>query len=337
MKYLLSLFTMLKAIMLNERGSFEVDTAMIDLFSSNVMHLSQQMESRFLPYVRQETQMAEAKFYDRIGKRSMRRKEGRHSDVVYTDTPHSRRMVVMEDYYDADLVDQEDKIRTIMNLDNEYTQSMAYGLGRKYDEVIIDTALGNAFGGKKGATVIGLPLSQKVAAFDGTATTGLGLNVPTLRAVRKKFKQNESIRKGEEVIFACAAQQIDDLLGSTLAASSDFNSVKALVQGEVDTFMGFKFIESELIPFNDADVSYDKVTGEVVDSGGDGTLDLGEGRRCFAFSRSRSLLIARGREVKGRVDELPNKHYAYQVYCALTVGGTRMEEEQVVEVLCKEV
>jgi len=50
-------------------------------------------------------------------------------------------MVVMEDYYDADLVDQEDKIRTIMNLDNEYTQSMGYGLARKYDEVIIDSVL----------------------------------------------------------------------------------------------------------------------------------------------------------------------------------------------------
>jgi len=333
-KFLLTLIRSLFAIAFNQRGSFQVDQAMFDMFSSNVMHLSQQEDSRFLPFVRQESQAADAKFYDRIGKRSMRRKEGRHSDVVYTDTPHSRRMVVMEDYYDADLVDQEDKIRTIMNLDNEYTQSMGYGLARKYDEVIIDSVLGNAFGGKKGATVIGLPNSQKVAAFDGSGATGLPLNVKTLRAVRKKFKQNESIRKGEELIFGCAAQQIDDLLGTTEVTSADYANVKALVNGEVDTFVGFKFVESELIPFNDAAITYDVTDGSV--GAGGGTIALGEGRRCFAFTRSRAILLARGREVKGRIDEIPNKHYAWQVYCALTVGGTRMEEEQVVEVICKE-
>lgn len=337
MKFLYNLFTTILAIFANQRGSFEVDVAMVDMFSSNVMHLSQQTESRLIEFCRQETQEADSKFYDRIGKRNMRRKEGRHSDVTYTDTPHSRRMVVMEDWYDADLVDQEDKIRTLMNLDNEYAISMSYGMGRKYDEVIIDSLLGNAFGGRRGATVIGLPLAQKVAAFKTGETTGSLLNVATLRAVRKKFKQAESIRKGEEIIFAMAAQQGDDLLAETAVTSSDYNSVKALVSGEVDTFMGFKFVELELLPFNGAAISYDNTTGEVVASGGAGTIALGEGRTCVAFTRQRACILARGKEVKGRVDELPNKHYAWQVYCSLTIGGTRMEEEQVVAVYCKEV
>lgn len=335
MKFLMTFLRALYCIFANQRGSFQVDQAMVDMFSSNVMHLSQQEDARLLPYVRQETQTAEAAFYDRIGKREMRRKEGRHSDVVYTDTPHSRRMVVMEDYYDADLVDQEDKIRTIMNLDNEYSISMGYGMARKYDEVIIDSLLGNAFGGKKGATVISLPNAQKIAAFDGSTTSGVGLNVATLRAVRKKFKQAESIRKGEELIFACAAQQIDDLLGETEVTSSDFAMIKALVNGEVDTFMGFKFVETELLPFTSAATTYVVTTGEV--GSGTGSVSSGEGRRCIAFTRNRAALLSRGREVKGRIDEIPNKHYAWQVYCALTIGGTRMEEEQVVEVICKEV
>lgn len=267
----------------------------------------------------------------------MRRKEGRHSDVVYTDTPHSRRMVVMEDWYDADLVDQEDKIRTLMNLDNEYAVSMAHGMGRKYDEVIIDSLLGNAFGGRRGATVVALPLSQKIAAFKTGELTGSKLNVATLRATRKKFKQAESIRKGEEIIFAMAAQQADDLLAETEVTSSDFNSVKTLVSGETDTFMGFKFVELELLPFNEAIVNYTVATGEVTAGASTGAIPLGEGRICVAFTRQKACILARGSEVKGRVDELPNKHYAWQVYCSMTIGGTRMEEEQVVAVFCKEV
>ncbi len=315
--------------------SIQVTTSMVDMFSANAMHLSQQTGSVLHEYTRNESQDSESKFYDRIGLRETRRKEGRHSDVVYDDTPHSRRMVTMEDFYSADLVDQEDKIRTIMNIDNEYTVAMGFALGRRYDEEIITAALGNAYEGKKGTTVTALPNSQKVACFDGTTTTGVALNIGTLRAVRKKFKQNEAIQKGEKVILAVAAQQIDDLLGSTSVTSSDYNTVKTLVDGEVDTFMGFKFVETELLPFLSTDATYTVTNGVV--GAGTGTVTAAEGRRCIAFTSKRGVLLAKGREVKGRISEIDTKHYSHQVYAALTIGGTRMEEEQVVEIISKEV
>jgi len=315
--------------------SIQITTAMVDMFSSNVMHLSQQSDSRLYAYARNETQDSESKFYDRIGLRGMRRKEGRHSDVVYNDTPHSRRMVTMEDYYDADMVDEEDKIRTIMNIENEYTQAMAGGLGREYDEQIIAAGLGNAYGGKKGTTVVALPETQKVVACDG-AGVFTGLNVLTLRRVRKKFKQAEAIKKGEVVVATIAAQQSDDLLGSTSVTSSDYNSVKALVDGEVDTFMGFKFVETELLPFLAADITAAECTLGTT-TGGAVTLTAAESRRCLLFTAKRGIVLAKGREVTGKIDPMPGKHHANQVYCALSVGGTRMEEEQVIEVICYEV
>lgn len=333
MKLLNAIFNFIAIFFGNERGSVEVTTAMVDMFSSNVMHLSQQEGSMLYEYCRHETQDAESKFHDRIGKSKARRKAGRHSDVLFSDIPHSRRMVTTEDVYDADLVDQEDKIRTIMNIENEYAKSIAMSIGREMDEIIIDFALGNSYGGKKGTTAIPLPDSQKVAATDGVGFTGM--NVLTLRRVRKKFKQNESIKKGEKLIFAWAAEQADNLLGSTSVTSSDYNSVKALVDGEVDTFMGFKFVETELLPFNAAAESFTLATGAV--GAGAGVINLGEARRCIAFTAKRGLLAAKAREVKGKITERPDKHYANQVYAALSFGGTRMEEEQVVEVLCYEV
>lgn len=310
---------------------------MVDMFSANVMHLVQQKGSRLRKYCRSEVQNAESKFHDRIGQRKMKRKEGRHSDVTYSDTPHSRRMVTMEDFFDADLVDRQDKIRTIMSPENEYTKAMAMGAGRQIDEIIIESALGAAYGGKKGTQVVNLPDTQKIAAFkkDGSENTGSALNIETLRAVRKKFKQNEAIVDGQVVVMVYAAQQADDLLDTTEVTSADYNTVKALVNGEVDTFMGFKFEQTELLPFNDSAVTYEVASGKV--GTGAGTLTAGEGRRCFAFIPNSAILCALGEEVNGRLTEMPGKHYAVQVYAGLTMGGTRMEEEQLVEVLCKEV
>jgi hypothetical protein len=316
--------------------SQQITTAMVDMFSSNVMHLAQQKGSRLREYCRMESQSAESAFYDRIGSKSAKRKEGRHSDVVYQDTPHSRRMVTMEDYYDSDLVDKEDKLRTIMDPENEYAKAIGMALGRKIDEIIIDAALGNAYGGKKGTEVVALPNSQKLIAHDGASTGGNGLNVRTLRAARKKFKQNEAIDQGEKLILAHAAQQADDLLAETEFTSSDFNAVKTLVNGETDTFMGFKFVQLELLPFTDADITYNINTG-AIDGAGTGTVTAGEGRRCFAFTASRGILCALGLEVNGRIDELPQKHFSHQVYGSLTMGSTRMEEVQVLEIVCLEV
>lgn len=335
--FLMTFFCSALRVLSNEKGSVEITEAMVDMFSANVMHLSQQSESRLRGYCRQESFNAEAKFFDRIGKRKARKKEGRHSQVVYDNTPHSRRQVVMEDFYDSDLVDDEDKLRIIMNPESEYAQAIASSLGRQMDEEIIAGALGNAFAGKKGQTAVALPDSQKLAAFDAVAApaTGTGLNVQTLRSIRKKFKQNEAIQKGEQLIITVAAQQIDDLLGNTEVTSADFNTVRALVDGELDTYMGMKFVETELLPFNEAAITYDVNTGSV--GAGGGTIALGEARRCFVMTAGRGVLCATAREVNGRVSEIPEKHYSHQVYGSLSIGVTRMEEEQVVEFFCKEV
>jgi len=316
--------------------SVQVTTSMVDMFSANVMHLAQQEESMLWEYCRQESQEGESEFYDRIGLATAKKKQGRHSNVEYDDIPHSRRMNVTEDFYASDLVDKEDKLRTIMNIENEYTVAIASALGRQMDEEIITAALGTAFSGKKGTVAVTLPDAQKIAAFDGASAVGLGLNVATLRATRKKFKQSKAVKakKKEKIIFAFAAQQADDLLGSTEVTSSDFNSVKALVDGETDTFMGFKFVELELMPFNAAAVTYNVNTGSV--GAGGGTIPLGGARECFAFTAKKALLAAMPAKVNGRISEIPEKHYSHQVYGNLSFGAVRMEEVQLILIYCLE-
>lgn len=283
-----------------------------------------------MPFVRRETQNSEEAFYDRIGTVTARKKTSRHSDVVYVDTPHSRRRVVTEDHYHADLVDKEDKLRVIINPESEYALAARNALGRAIDDEIITQALGTAYTGKDGSGTATLANTQKVAGHDGSTTSGVGLNVRTLRAVKKIFNENEC--GDEELYMAISAEQLDDLLAETEVTSSDFAAVKALVHGDVDTFMGFKFIRTERLNTLAATVAYNVTTGAV--GSGTGTAPVGA-RRCFAWQKM-GLLLATASEVMGRIDEIPRKHYAKQVYASMSIGATRMEEERVVEVICKE-
>lgn len=307
---------------------------MVNQYSANVFHLSQQKGSRVRGAVSVVAQNAESAFYDRIGSVTAQKKVGRHADTTYTDTPHSRRRVTLVDYFYADLVDQEDKLRIIQNPESEYAQAAIMALGRAMDDEIITALLGNAYSGKSGATSVPLPDAQKLGAFDGSTTSGSALNVKTLRAAKKLFHQNET---GDSPLFMLvAAEQIDDLLGETEVTSSDFAVIKALVNGDVNTFMGFNFIRSERLAALGSNLTtYNPVTGSTT-SGSD-TLNVSSNtyRRCIAFQKE-GIILAMSKEVNAKMDVLPDKHYATQIYACMGLGATRLEDEKVVEIICKE-
>ncbi len=334
LRFVYSFFKLIFSMVCNTRGDASVDVAMVKMYSANVAHLVQQKESRLLPHCRRVTQNGEADFYDRLGKREAREKEGRNSKITFADPDHSRRRVTARDIYDAVLVDKEDKLRTIMNLNNEYTVAMGYAIGRKYDEKIIGFALGNAYGGKEGSEVVTLPTSQKLCAFDGVSAAGVGLNPKTCRAVKKKFNQNEAVQKGQMIVWVLAAQQIDDLLGNTEVTSSDFNTVKALAQGDVNSWMGFLFERTELLGFTTAATTYSVTDGSV--GAGAGTVASGEGRRTFAFVPNSAILVAIGENTNTTIDRMPEYGNADLIQTHTNFGGTRMEEEQLMEIICKE-
>jgi hypothetical protein len=312
--------------------SNQIDTAFVKQFSSNVFHLSQQKGSRLQGAVRMESQNAEAAFYDRIGAVTAQLKASRHSDTTYSNTPHSRRKVTLKDYFYADLVDKEDKIRMLISPESEYVQAAVNALGRSKDDDIISAALGNAYSGVDGATPVALPSTQKVAAHDGTTTTGVNLNVRTLRAVKQVFDEND-VDESEEKYFTITSFQLQSLLGQTEITSADYASVKALVMGQVDSFMGFKFIRTERLARSSTNITYTVTNG--VTGAGTGTITAANSRRCFAWAKS-ALLLAMAKDINGKIDVLPTKHYSTQIYASLSFGATRLEEEKLVEVDCSE-
>ncbi len=306
--------------------SQQITTAFVQQYNSNVQHLSQQQGSRLAPHVRNETQQAESEFYDRLGATAAIQKVSRHSDTPLIDSQHSRRRVTMSDYEWADLVDKQDKIRTLISPESEYVKAAVWALGRSKDDVIIAEALGTAYSGQNGATTVAHPNSQKIGATDGTNATAL--NVLTLRRANEKFGTND-VDESEERFIACSQHQITSLLGETAVTSADYNNVKALVEGKVDTFLGFKFIRIQRLQAQSAALAYSATDGSV----GAGGLAAAGHERAFAWAKN-GLLLATGMDITTRITERADKSYAVQVYACMSIGATRMEEVKVVEILC---
>ena len=285
--------------------SVQITTAFVEQYKSNVFHLAQQKGSRLRDAVRTETVTGKAHFFERIGSTAALKRTSRHSDTPRVDTPHSRRKVTMDDYDWADLIDNEDKVRMLISPSSEYAQAGAWAMGRAMDDAIIDAASGNAFGGVAGGSTVALPSGQKIA--HGSA----GLSVTKLIEAKEILDAN-SVDPEEPRYCVVTSKQLSDLLAITQITSADFTSVKALVQGEIDTFMGFKFIRTERLDTNSS-----------------------SNRLVLAFAQS-GIGLAVGQDINTRISERADKNYATQVFLSMTIGATRIEDEKVVEIECTE-
>lgn len=312
--------------------SQEITTAFNKQFNTNVFHLSQQQGSRLSNLVRNETQRGKEQFFDRVGPVEAVERTGRHQDTPQIDTPHSRRRVTLKDFIYADLVDDPDKIRMLIDPTSDIAKAAVWSLGRKKDDQIISSARGNAFGGEEGGTTVAMPNAQQLVATDGSDTAGVNLNVKTLRLTKKKFDAadvDESIRR----YFAITSSQLESLLEETETTSSDFNTVKALVRGEINEFLGFTFVRTERLVRPDSNITFAPADGSV--GAGAGTLVASTARTTMAWAED-GLLLSTAQSMMTRISERPDKNHSTQVFAQLGIGSTRMEEEKVVLVHCKE-
>lgn len=307
--------------------SFQVTEAFVQQYNANVFHLSQQKGSRLRPFVRQETQVGKSEFFDRIGAVEAVKNVARHGDTPQLDTPHSRRRVTLEDYDWGDLIDKQDKIRMLNDPTSEYAMAAGWAMGRAMDTEIIAAAVGTAYSGETGQTAVVLPAGQWVGAVSAGAISNL--NVATLIKVKSKFGVND-VDENEELHICVSQSQIDAMLGQTQVTSSDYNSIKALVEGKVDTFMGFKFHRSQRL-LNSGLFTTDTTTHVVTLATGNSNA----ARQCFAWSKP-GVLLSVGAEPFARITERADKRYSTQVYNSMSIGATRMEEAKVVGVLCHE-
>jgi len=284
--------------------STQITTAFVQQFSSNVQLLSQQRGSLLRNAVSEESVTGEKAFFDQVGSVAAVKRSSRHGDTPLLETPHSRRMVTMDTYEWADLIDDADKVRMLIDPTSTYAQAAAAAMGRSMDDEIIAAALGTSKTGKSGSTSTSFDSNNQIA--NGSADMTLAKLIEA-----KKILDSNDVDPSIRRYIAVSPAQIEALLNNTTVTSSDYNLVKALVQRDIDTFLGFKFIVSNRLA----------KTGDI--------------RSCFAWAED-GIKLAVGKDVMARIDERSDKSYSTQVYYCATFGATRMEEAKVVQIDCDE-
>lgn len=289
--------------------SFQVDAAYVQQYRNNVSMLVQQKGSRLRPFVRVEPQNSEFEFYDRIGATEAVEITGRHQDTPLVSTPHDRRRVSLRDYDWADLIDRQDKLKMLIDPTSAYAMNAVFAMGRKMDDAIIGAAFDTAYSGKTGQTSVSFPAGNQVAVNyveSGSAANG-NLTIGKIRRAKEILDAYDN-DPDEARIMTCTANSLHSLLRNIEITSQDYNVVKALVEGKVDTFMGFKFVRTQRL------------------------LTDGSGyRRHIAWVQSK-LLLAVSQDPMVDVGPRRDKRNSMQVYVTMGIGATRMEEEGVVEI-----
>jgi hypothetical protein len=299
--------------------STQITTAFVQQYRANVMMLAQQKGSRIRSAVRTESINGKRAFFDQIGSVSARLRTTRHSDTPQMDTPHARRSVVTASYDWADLIDREDRIRLLIDPTSDYARAAAWAMGRSMDDVLIAAMYGTAYTGETASTSTSFDANMKVArdfVISGSAANS-GLTIGKLIEA-KRLLDAQNLDPDEARYIVVHAKQIRDLLNTTQITSSDYNTVKALVSGQVDTFLGFKFIQLERLP---------TTTTAGFDANGD---------RAVFFWQEGALLLGLGAEPEVRISERADKNYATQVFCSMDIGATRMEEARIGTIACVE-
>ena len=283
-----------------------ITTAFVKQYGANIMHLVQQKGSRLRNTVMVETGVVgEETFMDQLGTQLAQKKTTRNADTPITAANHQRRMIVLFDWEVAKLHDKQDQLKMLADPTSRYVQGGGFALGRAQDQSIIDAATGTALTDKTGSTSTSLPSSQKVAV------SGSGLTLAKLLAAQEILNANET-DPDEDRFCVHTAGQLTDLLNTVEVKSSDYNSVKALVEGKVDQFLGFFFKRTQLLN---------------TDSNGD--------RQVLCYQRS-GIGLAVAQDITVDIGPRRDKSMAKQVYLSLGIGASRIEEEKVVEIACEE-
>jgi hypothetical protein len=293
--------------------SFNVTTHFVQQYTTNVQMLLQQKGSKLRDTVSVGSYTGKAaKAVEQVGPVTAQKRTTRHADTPLISTPSDARWVFPTDYEWADLIDDQDKLRMLIDPQSSYAQNGAYALGRAMDDEIIAGIFGVNKVGENGSSNVNFDTSNQRVAVNHGATGNVGLTVAKLREAKRILMKNEVDIDNEQLFVVITAKQHDDLLNEAQAISLDYNTRPVLVDGKISAFMGFNFVHCERIP---------------------ATAD--PYRRVVAYAKS-GIHLGMWNDINTMISQRDDKSYATQVYVKGTFGATRTEEKKVVDILCNE-
>lgn len=223
----------------------------------------------------------------------------KQTDVIPMNLVHTNATATLEDWNAAEYTDVFDEAKTNISERAELAMSIAKAISRREDQLIIDALE---------ATATTLTVASSIGGNNSD------LNMDKLRRIRRLLGDN-GVDEDEEVTFAGSYIGKEALLGEEEATSSDYNTIKALVNGSIDSFVGLKF--------------------KWIATRAEGGLDLTAGDRTnFAYARS-AVGHAVGIDQRMEVNYIPQKT-SWLANMLFSAGSVEIDAGGVVEVTTDE-
>jgi len=274
-----------------------VTTAFVDLFDSEVKQ-AYQAESLLRGTMRTRSGVAgNTVKFPTIGK-GVATLRVPQTDVTPLNVTYGQVTATMEDYIAAEYSDIFQQSHINFDERSELVQVVSKSIARRMDQIMID-ALNAATGTSTVATTVG----------PGGNTD---MNIEKLRATAKALNEKNVPSEGRYLLMH--ATQLDSLLGEQEITSQDFAAVKALVQGEINTFMGFN-----ILTMGDRD---------------EGGIPKPSTRTCFAWHKD-SMGYAESMSQKTEVNYVPEKT-SFLVSSMFSAGSVAIDGEGIVKIACTE-
>jgi hypothetical protein len=221
------------------------------------------------------------------------------TDVTPLNVGFSNVTCTLQDWNAAEYSDIFSQAKVNFDERSELVQVLGNAIGRRQDQLILDALTA--------ATGTGTVVND----IGGTDTN---LNVAKLREAKRLLDRANVPPEGRHIILH--ASGLASLLSETAVTSSDFNTVKALVSGEINTFLGFTF-----------HVMGDRTEGGLII---DGSLD----RTCFAFHKD-AIGYAEGIAPRTEVNYIPEKT-SFLVNSVFSAGAIAIDAEGIVKITARE-
>lgn len=266
-------------------------------FSDNIKLLARQRASKMLGKVMMRTNLRGSKFtQERIGTWDMSAKAQGVQTTPVGDPGYSRRTCTMVTYVGGKALARDEDLKTVVKPESPWVASAVSAYGNQIDTVVYAALGGDAFSGVDGGTSVALPAAQKLATVSGEV-----LDTDFIIDVKAKLDAANIPAEGRCVMIH--PTDLNNMLRDPLITTVDSNTVKALVKGEINTWMGFEFIM---------------------------TTNATQGV-CYFYQKD-AVVLGLNEQPMVRIDERKDLSYAKQIYFELNLGATRLEEEGVVEV-----
>ena len=219
------------------------------------------------------------------------------TDVTPLNVTYSNVQATMSDFIAAEYSDIFHQSHVNFDERRELVQVVSKAIARRMDQLCID--------------------ALDAASSPSTVATGIGgsttnMNIAKLRSAAKALNEKNVPAEGRHILMH--SSQLDALLSETEVTSSDFSVVKALVRGEVSSFMGFN-----IITMGDRD---------------EGGVPKPSTRTCFAWHES-SMGYAESISQKSEVNYIPEKT-SFLVSSMFSAGAIAIDDDGIVKISCTE-